>query len=118
MGSLNAHIRPQHLSRDGFFSLRLIRIEELKQSFANLESEFRLPKRAADEPRLLESEHFHKKIPNLDPAAALKLLELGIPLMKAADFGHVRFDAHLAKGTQYERLVRRCFPRDVALYGY
>jgi hypothetical protein len=118
MQALNAHIRPQHLARDKFMTIRLVRIEALSDNLARLESEFSLQHSIDKNRTILDSPHFHKKSSTFDKSSAQRLLELGVPIRKPPDFPYVKFDAELARGTKYEDLVGKCFRQDIKLYGY
>jgi hypothetical protein len=115
---LNNHIRPQHLPRDTFFDLRICKVERLADEFASLEREFNLPFRAADNPDVFESRHFHKKTDGMPFEAAQGLLDLAIPPLRTGKFPFVKFDKKMAEGTSFEKLVKRCFANDIRLYGY
>jgi hypothetical protein len=116
--SLNSHIAPQFLPRDEFMTIRPVKIEALAENLKGLEHEFHLRYSVSDNPAILESDHFRTKSSALNDAAALSLLELGVPIRKSPDFPFVKFDSQLGKGTKYEQLVLNCFRQDVVLYGY
>jgi hypothetical protein len=99
-------------------TIRRVKVETLADALKSLEQEFDLHHSISEHPEILESDHFRKKSSELNNEAALSLLELGVPIKKGPEFPLVKFDKWLAKSTKFEQLVRNCFPRDTALYGY
>jgi len=113
----NPHIRQQHLPRDDYFGIRFCKIESLTENFRALEQEYGLPHSVTDRPELLESSHFHKKS-NFPPAVVRALLDLSVPPRRSPEFPYVNFNRDIAKGTEYENLIVKCFRPDLTLYDY
>jgi len=114
---VNPHIRMQHAPRDEYLSYRYYKIEKLADNFRILEQEFNLPHSVSDHADILESGHFHKKA-EFDLQTARALLDLAVPVQRSNDFPYVSFDREIARGTDYDRLIRECFYRDLKRYDY
>lgn len=114
---LDGHIREQHLSRDDHIDMEVFKIETLKEAFGHLERLYDLPKYSM-EPLLLSSPHYHEKTSDYTKEEMLRILDLGVPVMKNAPLKYPNFDADSARNTEYDALVNSSFFHDIDLYAY